>query len=177
MVWVALAGFTVAGLLGVWYLLTGRGVGYRWSQGAERSAMVFWAGYLPLSVVAADLAWNGVFWAEPRWAMAAQILIAAVAFQVGGALVGNPRISSALNALLAGMTWWLLFRTPLIIHPDNPIGKSNSAGIQLSFVALVVLCGLAAVQIARWLRPARPSEEQPPKPLSLAGGTGQEGSP
>jgi hypothetical protein len=154
MVWVALAGFTVAGILGVVHLLTGRPAWYRWSQGVERSAIVFWGGYLPLSVVAADLAWNGVFWAEPRWAMAAQILIVAVAFQVGGALLGNLQVRSTLNALMAGAVWWLLLRTPLIIHPDNPIGASDSMGIKLAFAGLVILCGLAAFQIARWLRPA-----------------------
>ncbi len=153
MVWVALVGFTVAGLAGVAHLLTGRPVWYRWSQGLERSAIAFWAGYLPLSVIAADLAWNGVFWGEPRWAMAAQILIVSVAFQVGGALVGNPWVQSTLNAMMAGAVWWLLLRTPLIIHPDNPIGTSDSLGIKLSFVSLVILCGLAALQIARRLRP------------------------
>lgn len=154
MVWVALVGFTIAGMAGVGHLVTGRPAWYRWSQGIERSAIVFWAGYLPLSVVAADLAWNGVFWAEPRWAMAAQILIVAVAFQVGGALVGRPEINSTLNVMVAGVTWWLIVRTPLIIHPDNPIGASDSMGIKLSFAGLVLLCGLAALQVARWLRPA-----------------------
>ncbi|MFQ5340990.1 MAG: hypothetical protein ACE5F6_05530 [Anaerolineae bacterium] len=153
MVWVALAGFTVAGILGVTHLLTDKPAWHRWSQGVERSAILFWGGYLPLSVVAADLAWNGVFWAEPRWAMAAQIFIVAVAFQVGGALLDNPQVKSTLNALMAGAVWWLLLRTPLIIHPDNPIGTSDSVGIKLAFASLVILCGLAALQIARWLRP------------------------
>lgn len=154
MVWVALAGFTVAGILGVMHLLTDKPAWHGWSQGIERSAIVFWSGYLPLSVVAADLAWNGVFWAEPRWAMAAQLFIVAVAFQVGGALLDNPQVKSTLNALMAGAVWWLLLRTPLIIHPDNPIGTSDSMGIKLAFAGLVILCGLAALQIARWLRPA-----------------------
>ncbi|MFQ5854385.1 MAG: hypothetical protein ACE5LU_01895 [Anaerolineae bacterium] len=153
MMWVALVGFTVAGALGVGHLMTNRTAWHQWSQGLERSAIVFWAGYLPLSVLAADLAWNGVFWAEPRWAMAAQILVVAIALQVGGRLLDNPRVSSTLNALVAGVTWWLLIRTPLIIHPDNPIGASESLGIQLSFAALVGLCGLDALLIARWLRP------------------------
>lgn len=154
MVWVALVGFSIAGLVGVGHLVTGRPAWYRWSQGLERSAILFWAGYLPLSVVAADLAWNGVFWAEPRWAMAAQVLVVAVAFQVGGALLGRPQISSTLNATMAGVTWWLLIRTPVIIHPDNPIGASDSLGIKLSFALLVGLGGLAALQVARRLRPA-----------------------
>lgn len=154
MVWVALVGFSVAGILGMAHLLRGRLVWYRWSQGVERSAILFWAGYLPISLLAADLAWNGVFWAEPRWTMAAQILVVAVAFQVGGALLDNPRVSSTLNAVMAGMTWWLLTHTPSIIHPDNPIGTSDSISIKLSFVALVGLCGLAALQTARWLRPS-----------------------
>lgn len=104
MVWVALIGFTVAGIAGVGHLTTGRPAWYRWSQGIERSAILFWAGYLPLSIVAAGLAWNGVFWAEPRWAMAAQILLVAVAFQVGGALLGSSQVSSTLNVLMAGVT-------------------------------------------------------------------------
>lgn len=153
MVWVALIGFAVAGITGVVHLVTGRTGWYQWSQGVERAAIVFWAGYLPISVLAADLAWNGVFWAEPRWAMAAQILVVAVAFQIGGALLHNPYVSSMLNALMAGVTWWLLMRTPLIIHPENPIGASDSLGIQASFAGLVLLCGLAAFQVARRLQP------------------------
>ena len=160
MVWVALIGYTAAGVLGVLHLVTDRPVWYRWSQGVERAAILFWAGYLPLSVIAADLAWNGVFWGEPRWAMAAEILLVAVGFQIGGALLGRPQVSSTLNAMMAGVTWWLLLRTPLIIHPKNPIGASDSVGIKLSFVALVVLCGAAALLIARELRPALPGEPQ-----------------
>ncbi len=161
MVWVALIGFTLAGILGAAHLLTGRSAWYRWSQGVERTAILFWAGYLPLSVVAADLAWSGVFWGEPRWAMAAEILVVAVAFQVGGALLDNPQVSSTLNAVVAGVTWWLLLRTPLIIHPENPIRASSSLGIKLSFVALVVLCGLVALQLARWLQPTTPPTHRP----------------
>jgi hypothetical protein len=154
MVWVAMLAFTAAALLGVGHLVTGRAPWQRWSQGVERAAIVLWAGYLPLSVIAADLAWNGVFWAEPRWRMAAQVLIVAVAFQVGAYLIENPQLASALNIVVGGALWWLLLRTPLVIHPDNPIGASDSAGIQLAFAALVGLCALAAFQLARWLKPA-----------------------
>lgn len=154
MVWVAMLAFTVAAVLGVGHLITGRAAWHRWSQGVERAAIAMWAGYLPISVVAADMAWNGVFWAEPRWRMAAQVLVVAAAFQVGGHLIGNRRLQSGLNILVAATLWWLLARTPLIIHPDNPIGTSDSTGIRAAFLALVGLCGLAAVEIARWLRPA-----------------------
>jgi hypothetical protein len=40
--------------------------------------------------------------------------------------------------------FWLTARTELVLHPDNPIRTSDSAGIQATFAGLFVLAGLAA---------------------------------
>ncbi|MGE5124547.1 MAG: hypothetical protein ACM3H7_08515, partial [Acidobacteriaceae bacterium] len=93
-VWSALAGFFAAGALGALALLTGRKSFHGWSAAFGKAGIVFWISYLPLSLIAMQSNWNGLFLAEPRWRLALVFSIAGILLQVGLALASVPKLTS-----------------------------------------------------------------------------------
>ncbi|NOZ06046.1 MAG: hypothetical protein GXP41_06800 [Chloroflexi bacterium] len=155
MVWVALICLTAGSLFGLIHLRTHRLAWHRRSQALIRAGLVFWIGYLPLSMWTAHLAWSRVFLAEPRYGMAVVIAIAGLSFQVGASLLESRRLGSLLNAALGLFVWTMLVRTPLVMHPEAPMRTSPSPGIKLFFLALVVIGLLIAVQVGYYLTPIK----------------------
>jgi len=153
MVWVALICLTMGSLFGLNHLRTHRIAWHRRSQALVRAGLVFWIGYLPLSMWTAHLAWSSVFLAEPRYGMALAIAIAGLSFQAGAILLESRRLGSLLNAALGLFVWAMLVRTPLVMHPEAPIRTSPSPGIKLFFLALVAIGLLIAVQLGYYLTP------------------------
>jgi len=147
MVWVALICLSAGGLLGLAHLVTNQEYLYGHSQSLVRAGLLFWIGYLPLSMWTARLAWSQVFLAEPRYAMAITVAIVGLSFQVGASLLESTRLGGLLNAFLALIVWILLVRTPLVVHPAAPIRASQSWDIKLFFFALVTIGLFVAVQV------------------------------
>ncbi len=149
-VWASLAALLAAGVCGLVGLLSGRAKPARWSQALGRSGLVFWVSYLPLSLIAMESNWNGLFLAEPRWRLALVFVITGILLQAGVSLADNLSLTSAVNlgyliALIAA-----LVQTPNVMHPSSPIFNSNAWRIQLYFISLTLLTILAAWQLARW---------------------------
>jgi len=157
LVWAAILSFLAAGLVGLGALIWDRGALHAWTQALGRTALLFWAGYLPLSMIASHQTWGGIFWQEPRYRTAFQVLALSLAVQAAGTLWGRRRISSLLNTLMAIALVWLLTHTEAVLHPVNPIARSTPM-IQLFFGLLVGGTGLAALQVARWHRARIPGE-------------------
>jgi hypothetical protein len=151
-VWTALAAFLLAALLGLAGLLTRRETLHRWSKALGRTGLLFWITYLPLSIWAMQTNWNGLFLAEPRWRLGVVFAIGGLVLQAGLALIGEPAWASAGNIAYLLAIGLALQRAQQIMHPSSPIMESGSGRIQLFFAGLVLLCLLAAWQIARgWL--------------------------
>ncbi len=172
-VWTALIGYGVAGVLGLAGWLPGRERLLDWSQAVEWTAILFWALHLPLSLLSSGMTWNAMFFGEPRFILSVRLLLVALVFQGVAYLLRTPRLSASLNALMAGLLVWLLPQTRRVMHPDNPIGSSESAAIKLFYAGLVALCLLAAMQISRWLRARMASKD----PIGQAAGTGKGDQP
>ena len=62
--------FIAAALAGLAGLITRRDVFHRWSAALGRAGIVFWVTYLPLSLLAMQTNWNGLFLSEPRFRLA-----------------------------------------------------------------------------------------------------------
>src|SRR5512147_2018640 len=60
----------LAGLAGLVGLLTPRKDFHGWSAALGRTGIFFWVTYLPLSLLAMQTNWNGMFLAEPRFRLA-----------------------------------------------------------------------------------------------------------
>jgi hypothetical protein len=156
LVWVAMLTFGVAGVLGLTGLLATVGFAsaltrlHSWSRAAGRVALLFWIGYLPLSMWAARAAWGHVFLEDPSFQNAFRILAIALVAQVVIWLRPSPSwLAGLLNGGVALFMILQLASTQKLMHPQSPIGDSNSLLIQLYFYLLSALCALLAFLVGR----------------------------
>ena len=105
------------------------------------------------SFVAAYVNWGMIVWQEPRTLAVIRIVLAlAFAWVVTRALGGRFRIRlAALSAVVVACVGWL-YVVPRVLHPVDPVQRSSSIAMQLTFYGLTGLwLALAAVWI--WPRP------------------------
>jgi hypothetical protein len=112
--------------------------------------VIFWVTYLPLSLLAMQSNWNGLFLAEPRWKLALIFAITGILLQVGLSLADKPNLTSALNLGYLILLLMAIQQTENVMHPASPILNSEAWRIQAFFFGLVLLILFAAWQIARW---------------------------
>ena len=152
LVWISILAFTVSGVIGLAALILENNVLHAWSSALARTGLLFWLIYLPFSMWASQATWNGIPLEDPRFRTAFQVLVLAVAFQIAAVLWGpRHKVGSALNAILAVVLWVLMLTTQDVMHPQNPM-RASAPTIQLFFAMLLAGCGLAAMQVARWMK-------------------------
>ena len=144
LIWVGLAGFVIAGLLGVGLLVTGYERLYLWLRTIGWMGVGFFAAGMATSALASQVNWGAVFWQEPRMRSSSTSLTIAVIVLVAIDWFPWLRLKGALVTAVPLIFFWLTARTELVLHPDNPILTSDSVGIQATFAGLFVLVGLAA---------------------------------
>jgi hypothetical protein len=158
LVWVAMLAFAAAGLLGLLGLLATIGLAPSlgalrgWSRAAGRVALLFWIGYLPLSMWAARAAWGHIFLEDPSFQNAFRILAVALIAQV--IIWVRPSPSCLAGLLNAGVALFMILQlasAQKLMHPQSPIGDSNSLLIQLYFYLLSALCACLAFLLGRTL--------------------------
>ena len=159
-VWASLAGFTAAALVGLAAWITHRPGLHYWSRALGRTGLFFWITYLPISMVAMQTSWNGLYLAEPRFHLAVIFSISGLLLQIGLALLEHPAWASAANIVYAIALYLALFNTQNVMHPPSPMMDSEASRIQLYFFVLFALTLLAAWQVARWWKQMEPSPEQ-----------------
>jgi hypothetical protein len=153
LVWTAILALTASGLTGLAGLVWKRELLHAWSGALARTGLLFWVVYIPVGMWASQVTWNGVPLGDPRFRTAFQVLVLSAGFQIAAALWGpRSRLGSMLNILLALAVWVLMLTTQDVMHPQNPM-RSSASSIQFFFALLVGGCGLAALQVTRWLRP------------------------
>ncbi len=159
-VWASLAGFLAAGVFGGLGLLTRRIIFHSWSEAFGRTGIIFWISYLPLSLLAMQSNWNGLFLAEPRWRLALAFSITGILLQTGLMLIHKPVFTSAFNLVYFGALISTLVQTPNVMHPASPILNNDAWRIQIYFLGLVLLVLMAVWQMARWWYKGEPNRIQ-----------------
>jgi hypothetical protein len=149
-VWVSLAAFLLAAIFGVLGLITQRSPFQAWSKAFGRTGLIFWITYLPLSLLAMESNWNGLFLAEPRWKLALVFTITGILLQVGTTLADKPNLTSVVNVGYFVALVIAIQQTENVMHPASPILNSDAIRIQVYFFGLMLLILFAAWQIARW---------------------------
>lgn len=144
LIWVGLAGFIVAGLLGIGLLITDYERLYPWLRTIGWIGVGSFAAGLAMSALASRVNWGAVFWQEPRMRSSSTSLAIAVIALVAMEWFPWLRVRGVLMTAVPLIFFWLTARTELVLHPDNPILTSDSVGIQATFAGLFVLVGLAA---------------------------------
>ncbi len=150
----------LAGVTGLLALLNNRPVFYRWSTALGRSGIVFWVSYLPLSLLAMQTNWNGLFLAEPRFRLALTFAVVGVLLQAGLWLINRPPYTAAANTLFIITLRYVFSNATYVMHPPpSPIFNSGLWGVISFFVALNALALLAVFFLTRWFitldQPAR----------------------
>ena len=153
LVWISILTLSAAGALGLAGLVWRKDLLHAWSSALARTGTLFWIIYLPLSMWASKVTWNGIPLDDPRFRTAFQVLVLAVGFQIAAALWGSRnRLGSGLNVVLALTLWALTLTRQDVMHPPSPM-RTSASTIRFFFALLVGACGLAALQVARWMRP------------------------
>jgi hypothetical protein len=152
-VWTALAAFALAAISGAIGWSTRSMTWLAESTALGRAGTFFWVTYLPLSLWAMQANWNGLYLQEPRWRVALDLAVLAVAIQLAAMLFERPRWTAALNCAYMLVLAWSLATTRQVMHPSSPIFQSGSNLIRGYFIGLLALCLLAGWFLSRWLRP------------------------
>lgn len=144
--------FIAAALSGFLGLALRRELFHTWSAALGRTGVVFWVTYLPLSLLAMQANWNGLFLAEPRFRLAMIFAITGVLLQAGLWILNLPWLTSISNILFIVILRFVFATAENIMHPPpSPIFNSGNYIIIGFFIALNVLTLLAAYFLTRIL--------------------------
>mgnify|MGYP001202636691 CR=1 FL=1 len=147
LIWTGMAGMLLNGLVGLALAATGRPLLERWRQAIGWVSLGIFVLGVVVSLWAEQVNWGGILWREPRNLAVFNVTAVAVIVQVLAGWLPQLRGRGFLSLALAAYLLWEIPGTPLVMHPSDPVRTSNSAGIQLTFYSLFVLCGATAVWI------------------------------
>lgn len=142
--WANLVTFTVAAVLGLAFLATGRAGLWRWESGFRLVSAPLWAYNTVMGVVSMYLSWGGFLWSEPRMRMTILILLASLGVLAMHLVFERPKLTAALDVAMGVFLWTSLGLTPKVFHPNNPVMNSGTQIVAL-FAGLVLASTLAAV--------------------------------
>lgn len=148
--------YAAGGVLGLAYAITRREKTFTLASGAWTAGVVANAISLPLGLYAAKVIWGGLFWGEPRVITNATLLLLSLIVAGVALLSGNRRGVALLYPVAAVLFGVMLQQTGRVMHPVNPIGRSDSWAIKVSFLALLLLVlALAWEALRPFVRPGK----------------------
>jgi len=145
---VAFIAAALAGLLG---LILHRDIFHSWSAALGRTGLVFWLTYLPLSLIAMQTNWNGLFLAEPRFQLAIIFAVTGVLLQLGLWLFNISWLTSTANILYIIVLRVVFASAKNVMHPPpSPIFNSGLWNIIIFFILLNTLAWVAGFFLSRF---------------------------
>ena len=154
-VWAGKLLFAAAALAGLLGLILPKSLWSNLSLALGRTGLLFWLTYLPMSLIVQLQNWGGIYWDEPRWRVPLTFGVVGLLLQLGLWVLNQPRLTNLANLLFGITLWWQLGGITNILHPDSPIFGSGASGIQVFFIALLVLTLLAGGLITRLIYAAQ----------------------
>ena len=153
---VAFIAAALAGLLG---LLLRKEIFHAWSAALGRTGIIFWLTYLPLSLIAMQTNWNGLFLAEPRFRIAMIFAVTGVLLQLGLWLFNISWLTSLANILYIIALRVVFSTAQNVMHPPpSPIFNSGLWNIITFFVVLNILAWVAGYFLTRYFLTLKTSE-------------------
>ena len=151
--------FIAAAFAGILGLFLRKDIFHAWSAALGRTGIVFWLTYLPLSLIAMQANWNGLFLAEPRFRIAMIFAVTGVLLQVGLWLFNIPWLTSLANILYIIALRVVFATAQNVMHPPpSPIFNSGLWNVILFFIALNVLAWVAGYFLTRSFLTLKTSE-------------------
>lgn len=152
--------FIFAALAGLLGLILKRNPFHAWSAALGRTGILFWVSYLPLSMLAMQANWNGLFLAEPRFRLAMIFAVTGVLLQLGLWLFNISWLTSLGNILYIVALRVIFSSAENIMHPPpSPILNSGNYTIIGFFVGLNLLSWIAAYFLTRFLLDLKPDRQ------------------
>ncbi|RJP52285.1 MAG: hypothetical protein C4583_06975 [Anaerolineaceae bacterium] len=143
--------FALSALAGLVGLVARRDVFHALSAALGRVGIFFWVTYLPLSMLAMQSNWNGLFLAEPRFRLALTFAVVGVLLQLGLWMLDQKWLTSLANLAFFIVLRVIFATAENIMHPPpSPIFNSGNYAIIGFFVGLNLLAWLAAYFLTRW---------------------------
>ena len=143
--------FALSALAGLVGLVARRDVFHAWSAALGRSGILFWVTYLPLSLLAMQANWNGLFLAEPRFRLALTFAVAGVLLQAGLWMINQRWLTSLANLAFFIVLRVIFASAQNIMHPPpSPIFNSGNYVIIGFFVGLNLLAWIAGYFLTKW---------------------------
>lgn len=143
--------FFAAALAGLIGLAARRDIFHAWSAALGRAGVVFWVTYLPLSLLAMQSNWNGLFLAEPRFRLALTFAVVGVLLQVGLWILDLNWLTSLANVAFIVALRVVFSSAQNVMHPPpSPIFNSGNFAIIGFFVGLNLLTWVAGYFLTRW---------------------------
>lgn len=154
-------GFYLAGLLGLAIALTANASWQRWTQIVAWVAFILFLAGGIVSLLAEQFTWGGIPWSEPRNVTTLNVIAFALVVLIANAWLPWLRIRGLLYTVLAGYVAWVIPRTPLVLHPEDPVSTSSSAAIQWTFMGLTLLALLLGIWLVwYWIGSSREQSRQ-----------------
>lgn len=136
--------FALAALTGLFGLVLRRDIFHAWSAALGRAGIVFWVTYLPISLLAMQANWNGLFLAEPRFRLAMIFAVTGILLQLGLWLFETKWLTSLANILFVVALRVVFATAENVMHPPpSPIFNSGLWNIIAFFAALNLLAWIA----------------------------------
>ena len=111
-----------------------------WSQALGLTGLIYWITYLPLSLLAMETNWNGLFLAEPRFRLALTFALVGVLLQAGLWIMDQKILTAIANIAFIIVLRVVFANAANIMHPPpSPIFNSGNWLIISFFVALITL--------------------------------------
>lgn len=149
--------FALAALAGLVGLLLRRDLFHAWSAALGRTGIVFWVSYLPLSMLAMQANWNGLFLAEPRFRMAMTFAVTGILLQIGLWVMNTAWLTSLANIAYIIVLRAVFATAENIMHPPpSPIFNSGLWNVIIFFVALNVLAWVAGFFLTKFFLHIQP---------------------
>jgi len=143
--------FIAAALAGFLGLILRRDIFHSWSAALGRTGLVFWLTYLPLSLIAMQTNWNGLFLAEPRFRLAIIFAVTGVLLQLGLWLFNISWLTSTANILYIIVLRVVFASAKNVMHPPpSPIFNSGLWNIIIFFILLNLLAWVAGFFLSRF---------------------------
>jgi hypothetical protein len=143
--------FGAAALAGLLGLVARKDIFHTWSASLGRAGIVFWITYLPLSLLAMQANWNGLFLSEPRFRLALTFAVVGALLQAGLWMISQKWLTSIANLAFFVVLRVIFAAAQNIMHPPpSPIFNSGNYLIIGFFIGLNVLAWLAAYFLTRW---------------------------
>jgi hypothetical protein len=143
--------FALSALAGLLAALARRDLFHALSAALGRVGIVFWVTYLPLSMLAMQSNWNGLFLSEPRFRLALTFAVVGVLLQAGLWIVNQKWLTSLANIAFIVVLRVIFASAENIMHPPpSPIFNSGNYAIIGFFLGLNLLTWVAGYFLTRW---------------------------